>query len=569
MAVNLGHALGDTDGLPGGATMPNGSRMKGAGMSEDVTSEVTSEEPPEQPNRAVPFSEAFKAFIAQGWAPYPTALPEPLPATAWTATRREALSALFPGERIVVGAGGLEVRSNDTDYRFRPHSAFAHLTGLGTDREPDAVLVLEPTDAQTTGSSHDATLYFKPRAPRDSSEFYADARYGEMWVGVRPSLDEMGALTGLRTAPIDELAAHLRKDADSISVRANRADLTAELQAVLAEVAPLAPVGTGPAEGEAAGSEAAEGGAEDRDAELMTALSELRLVKDSFEADQMREACALTADGFEAVVADLPRAVAAGRGERWVEGVFGLHARHLGNAVGYDTIAASGDHACTLHWIRNDGDLRLGDLLLLDAGVELDSLYTADVTRTLPVSGTFSEPQRRVYEAVLAAQEAGIAAARPGATFADVHKAAIAVIAEHLDAWGLLPVPLADALSEEGGQHRRWMPHGTSHHLGIDVHDCAQARRENYREGTLAPGMVITVEPGLYFKSDDELAPAELRGIGVRIEDDILITADGNENLSAVLPRTADDVEAWMLEVWERQAAALTKSGEQTGHGSR
>ena len=535
-------------------------------MSEDVTSEVTSEEQPKPSNRGVPFSEAFKAFIAQGWAPYATELPEPLPATASTAARRAALSALFPGERLVIGAGGLEVRSNDTDYRFRPHSAFAHLTGLGTDREPDAVLVLEPTDAQRdgqagdgaggdAGGSHDATLYFKPRAPRDSSEFYADARYGEMWVGKRPSLDEMGALTGLRTAPVEELAEHLRKDADTIGVRANRADLTADLQAVLAEVAPLEPAG--------------EGDAASRDAELMTALSELRLVKDAFEADQMREACALTAEGFEAVVADLPQAVAAGRGERWVEGVFGLHARHVGNAVGYDTIAAAGDHACTLHWIRNDGDLRLGDLILLDAGVELDSLYTADVTRTLPVSGTFTEPQRRVYEAVLAAQEAGIAAAQPGATFADVHRASIRVIAEHLDAWGLLPVPLEEALSEEGGQHRRWMPHGTSHHLGIDVHDCAEARREHYREGTLAPGMVITVEPGLYFKADDQLVPDELRGIGVRIEDDILITADGNENLSALLPRTADDVEAWMDDVWERQAAALAKSGEQPDESGR
>jgi Xaa-Pro aminopeptidase len=242
---------------------------------------------------------------------------------------------------------------------------------------------------------------------------------------------------------------------------------------------------------------------------------------------------------------------------------------HRLEAVGYDTIAAAGDHACTLHWIRNDGDLRLGDLILLDAGVELDSLYTADVTRTLPVSGTFTEPQRRVYEAVLAAQEAGIAAAQPGATFASVHSASIRVIAEHLDAWGLLPVPLEEALSEEGGQHRRWMPHGTSHHLGIDVHDCADARRENYREGVLAPGMVITVEPGLYFKSDDQLVPEELRGIGVRIEDDILITQTGNENLSGLLPRTVDDVEAWMDDIWERQAAALAKSGEQPDPSGR
>ena len=481
---------------------------------------------PELPNRQTPFSEAFKAFIAQGWAPYPTALPPALPATAMTAARRAALSARFPGERLLVAAGGLKVRSNDTDFRFRPHAAFAHLTGLGTDREPDAVLLLEPTD-----TGHDATLYFRPRAPRDSAEFYADARYGEMWVGRRPSLEEMGALCALPCSSIEDLPDQLRKDADTLTVRANRSDLAADLQAVLAE------------------SEVDEE-TEARDQELMAALSELRLTKDAFEADQLREACARTAEGFAAVVADLPQAVAAGRGERWVEGVFGLQARHAGNAVGYDTIAASGEHACTLHWIRNDGDLAESDLLLLDAGVELDTLYTADVTRTLPVSGRFSDVQRRVYEVVLEAQEAGIAAARPGAAFLDVHRAAVAVIARHLEAWGLLPVSAEESLAEDGGQHRRWMPHGTSHHLGLDVHDCAQARTELYRKGTLEPGMVITVEPGLYFKSDDELALAELRGIGDRIEDDILITADGNENLSAALPRASADVEAWMAGVW-------------------
>ena len=145
--------------------------------------------------------------------------------------------------------------------------------------------------------------------------------------------------------------------------------------------------------------------------------------------------------------------------------------------------------------------------LLLDAGIELDTLYTADVTRTLPVDGRFSDDQREVYEAVLEAQQAGIDAARAGEKFADVHKAAIAVIARHLADWGLLPISAEESLAEEGGLHRRWMVHGTSHHLGIDVHDCAQARVENYREGTLQPGMIITVEPGLYFKSDDELVP--------------------------------------------------------------
>jgi Xaa-Pro aminopeptidase len=263
----------------------------------------------------------------------------------------------------------------------------------------------------------------------------------------------------------------------------------------------------------------------------------------------MQEACDQTAAAFAEVVKQFPEAVRRGRGERWVEGVFGLHARHAGNAVGYDSIAASGDHANTLHWIRNDGDVKDGDLILIDAGVELDSLYTADVTRTLPINGRFTAEQRKVYEAVLAAQEAGIAAAQPGATFSDVHKAAITVVAEFLAEWGILPVSVEESLGDEGGQHRRWMVHGTSHHLGIDVHDCAQARRENYREGTLAPGMVITVEPGIYFKAGDLLVPEELRGIGVRIEDDIMITDDGNVNLSRSLPRTADDVEAWMADL--------------------
>jgi Xaa-Pro aminopeptidase len=287
----------------------------------------------------------------------------------------------------------------------------------------------------------------------------------------------------------------------------------------------------------------------DLDDELAAFLSRLRLVKDDWEVDQLRAAVAATQVGFEAVIAELPEAVTRGRGERWVEGVFGLHARHVGNGVGYDSIVAAGDHANTLHWIRNDGELREQDLILIDAGVELDTLYTADVTRTLPVSGHFSDEQRRVYEAVLAAQEAGIAAARPGAKFSDVHRAAITVIAEHLVEWDILGMSAEESLSPDGGLHRRWMVHGTSHHLGIDVHDCAQARVENYREATLEPGMVITVEPGLYFKADDELVPAELRGIGVRIEDDILITTDGNENLSAMLPRSSADVEAWMARI--------------------
>lgn len=476
-----------------------------------------------------PSSPAFRKFIASGWEGREDTLPEESPAAPFAAARRERLAALFPGERIVVPAGTLVTRSNDTDYRFRPHSAFAHLTGLGTDQEPDAVLVLHPTDGGE--QSHEAVLYFRPRAGKDTEEFYADSRYGELWVGERPSLAEVAAVTGLRTAHIDSLADELAKDAGAggVQVRVVRGvDAAVEAQVETAR--------TGQQETEAA------------DAKLTEALSELRLRKDEYEVAEMRKAIAATAEGFADIVRSLPRAVEHPRGERVIEGVFGARAREEGNAVGYDTIAASGNHANTLHWIRNDGRVHPGDLVLVDAGVEVDSLYTADVTRTLPVDGVFTPAQRQVYDAVLEAADAAFArAAEPGVRFRDLHAAAMEVLAHRLEEWGLLPGTAAESLAEDGQFHRRWMVHGTSHHLGIDVHDCAQARREMYLDAELEPGMIFTIEPGLYFRADDLTVPEELRGIGVRIEDDVLVHEDGSvENLSAALPRRADDVEAWM-----------------------
>ncbi len=480
--------------------------------------------------------------MSSGWAPRSGDLPQLTEAARYAAARREAVSANYPGVRVVVPAGGLKIRSNDTDYVFRPHSAFANLTGLGADREPDAVLVLEPrTDEDGAAQGHEAVLYFLPLADRDTEEFFADSRVGEFWVGPRPTLASASAELGVTTRHLDELRDALAKDAGpgGLALRVVR-DADREVAALVDEVRGQVGLTTG---------EESVAAAQEQDLELARLLSTQRLVKDEWEIRQMEEAVAATAVAFDAVVAELPEAVRRGRGERWVEGVFGLHARHAGNGVGYDSIAAAGEHATTLHWIRNTGEVRDGDLLLLDAGVETDSLYTADVTRTVPVGGTFTPAQRKVYEAVLEAQEAGLAAARPGNRFKDVHAAAIEVIARHLLEWGLLPegVTLEQTLDAEEGQfHRRWMVHGTSHHLGIDVHDCALALREDYVEGELREGMILTVEPGLYFKSDDLLVPEELRGIGVRIEDDVVITADGNRNLSAMLPRTADEVEAWV-----------------------
>ncbi|WP_316671183.1 aminopeptidase P family protein [uncultured Propionibacterium sp.] len=461
-----------------------------------------------------PYSEAFREFIAGGWAPYPSEPPGRLGAVPSATAHRAALSRQFPGERLIIPAGGHRRRNNDCDFPYRPHSAFAHLSGLGADREPDAVLVIEPDG--------EGVLYFHPRVPRTDPEFYSDARYGEMWVGTRESLAEMSALCGMRTESIGLLPVLIeRNDAPARVIR--------EADPAITELV-----------------DTARGAETDLDARLHAAADELRLIKDDWELGQLREACRLSAEAFADVVTHMDRAVATRRGERLLEGVFGLHARTGGNAVGYDSIVAAGDHANTLHWVRNDGPVRPGDLVLMDAGIELDSLYTADITRTMPVNGSFTPEQRQVYDAVRAAQRAGLAAARPGAGFPDVHRAAVEVLARAFDDWGILPVPVDEALSSDGGQWRRWMVHSTSHHLGIDVHDCARARDERYRQGTLVEGMVITVEPGIYFRSTDLLVPVPLRGIGVRIEDDIVITADGCSVLSEDLPRESSDVEAWM-----------------------
>jgi Xaa-Pro aminopeptidase len=273
------------------------------------------------------------------------------------------------------------------------------------------------------------------------------------------------------------------------------------------------------------------------------------MIKDEYEIKEMRKAVAASVEGFKAVVRNLDEAVKHPKGERVVETSFFAQARANGNDLGYETIAASGEHACILHWIINDGKVNKGDLLLLDAGVEVDSLYTADVTRTLPVNGKFSPTQKMIYEAVREAADAAFKVAKPGVKFRDIHAAAIKVIAQKCGEWGLLPVSVEDSLQPDNQFHRRWMVHGTSHHLGMDVHDCAQARREMYMDGVLKEGMIFTIEPGLYFHKDDLLVPKKFRGIGVRIEDDVLVTKTGVENLTKSLPRKAEDVEVWMRKI--------------------
>ncbi|MBT2364999.1 aminopeptidase P family protein [Streptomyces sp. ISL-10] len=461
-------------------------------------------------DREVPaaVAESFR----RGWED--TSLKLPLVSGAeYAAKRRAALSARFPGERIVVPSGGLKVRSNDFDYPFRPHSAFVHLTAeQGTQAVPDSVLVFEPT-----GTGHSVTLFTRPRSPRDGgpngAEFYSDRRHGEFWVGRRRMLSETADALGVEAASRDDLERALGGNVPTRAVLGEDALVDA-----------LVPPDRG------------------TEAELLTFLSELRLVKDEWEVQQLRAAVGHTVAGFHDVAGELRHATSLARGERWIEGTFNRRARMEGYGLGFETIAGAGSHACVLHWMHNDGPVRDGDLLLLDAGVEADSFYTGDVTRTLPVSGRFTDVQRRVYDLVFAAQSAGIAALRPGARFGDFHDAAMRVIAEGLDGWGLRPDVEA---APDASLYRRYTVCGSGHMLGLDCHDCASARRDAYLDGVLEAGHVLTVEPGLYFQPDDLTVPEELRGIGVRIEDDFVITADGAQCLSSGLPRSADEVEAW------------------------
>ncbi|PCG82088.1 Xaa-Pro aminopeptidase [Streptomyces sp. WZ.A104] len=457
-------------------------------------------------------SDELAENMKSGWADTELHDLQPIAQAEHTAARRAALSARFPGERLVIPAGNLKTRSNDTEYAFRASTEYAYLTG---DQTQDGVLVLEPTGE----NGHEATIYLLPRSNRENGEFWLDGQ-GELWVGRRHSLAEAEQLLGIPAKDVREVAAALTGATGPVrNVRGHDAGIEAALaDKVTAE----------------------------RDEELRVYLSEARLVKDAFEIAELQKACDATARGFEDVVRSLDKAEATS--ERFIEGTFFLRARIEGNDIGYGSICAAGPHATTLHWVRNDGAVRAGELLLLDAGVETNDLYTADVTRTLPINGTFSPLQRKIYDAVYEAQEAGIAAVKPGAAFRDFHDASQRVLAEKLVEWGLLGDLTVDKVLELGLQ-RRWTLHGTGHMLGMDVHDCAVARTEAYVDGILEPGVCLTVEPGLYFQADDLTVPEEYRGIGVRIEDDILVTEDGNRNLSDTLPRRADEVEAWMAQL--------------------
>lgn len=486
-------------------------------MANDTTIDATVAETPTTRTDDAPLSKQLRAAVSADWDPAPE-MPHPASpdVAAWTRARREAVSALLPDRLVVVPSGSLKVRANDTGYPFRASSSFSWLTGETVE---GSVLVMTP-DAKVR-------LYVPEYAQPGDVAYLTDRVHGALWVGNVPSLADTEAALGIETrsraALTDDLAAF-------------QDDEVAVLTGIDPDVDAMLPRADS--------------------AMLNQALNELRLVKDEWELDRLMHACEITARGFADVVRELPSVVGRRniRGERWLEGTFWRRARLEGNEVGYTSIIGSGRHATTLHWWRNHGVIEPGQLLLLDMGAETDELYTADVTRTLPVSGEWTRAQLQVYQAVLEAQTAGIAEVRAGADFLAAHKAAMWVLSDYLHSWGILSVPADVACGDDpeqpgAGGYRRYALHGTSHMLGIDVHDCAAARESVYRGGKLTVGNVLTVEPGLYFQVNDRTVPDELRGIGVRIEDDIAVTDGAALNLSGMLPRAPEDVTAWMRQV--------------------
>nr|MDQ2663797.1 Xaa-Pro aminopeptidase [Candidatus Eremiobacteraeota bacterium] len=419
--------------------------------------------------------QALIEFMRTDWADAPLRVSN-LAHRERYAERRAELSRAFPGETLVVPAGIELTRANDTAFRFRPSSDFAYLAGAAA--EPGSLLIFQPR-----GTGHETIMYV-PAHNRGEKEYFIDRVHGELWVGRHRGVDESQLYFGVdRCRSLGEIPQALEALSAQQNVRVIRGN-DPRVDSALNE--------------------------SPGDADFATHISEMRLIKDAVEIAELRRCCEVSKRAFEDVIRILPRA----KSEREVEAAFWSRARIEANDVGYLTIAAAGEHACTLHWSHNHGQIVQSDLLLLDAGVEVESLYTADITRTLPIGGKFSAEQRAVYDLVYRAQQAAFAQVMPGNDFLEPNRAAMRVLAQGLIDLGILHESLEVALDPSNQFYRRYTLHNVSHMLGIDVHDCAKARNETYRYGALRAGMVLTVEPGLYFQPDGRAVPRDAPGIG-------------------------------------------------------
>ena len=425
--------------------------------------------------------------------------------------RAALLDLMQDGDLAVLRGAGLVARNHDVDHPFRQESGFWYLTGCP---EPEAALIL----ARGVEGVPAETLFVLPRDPER-----------ETWDGLR--LGPEGARERLGFGAAEVVAEFLAELGEALA-GARRvwcrmgadAALDAQLTGALRELRRKARLGFHPPEALM---------------DLGLLLDELRVVKTAEELDLLRRAAAITAEGHLLAMAQ----AAPGGSEHELEAL--LHytfRRHGGHSGGwaYPSIVAGGANACILHYTQNDQPLRAGDLVLIDAGAEYQG-YAGDVTRCFPVDGSFTAPQRDVYQAVLDAQLASIEEVRAGRPYAAFHERAVRVLCEGLRELGVLTESVDQIIEQQ--LYRPWYMHNTGHYLGLDVHDAGRYMVDGASR-PLQPGMVLTVEPGLYFRADDERVPAPLRGIGVRIEDDVHVTGGDPEILTAAVPKTVADVEA-------------------------
>ncbi len=427
------------------------------------------------------------------------------------ASRRRALLERLVRERAVAffrSAPEL-LRNADTEHDYRQDSDLYYLTGLD---EPDSALILSGIHPE-----HRSVLFVRPRDPER-----------EIWVGARVGVDDAPKRFGVDVAySVAELGVklpdHLQNARRLIARLGREPSQDRELLGALETARGRSRTGnTWPTE----------------IVDPVAVVHEMRLIKDDVEIETTRSAARISAEGHLRAM----REAAPGKREFELEAALSFVFRSRGAARhAFQPIVASGPNATVLHYVRNDRTILDGDLVLIDAGCELD-YYAADISRTFPANGRFSPAQRRIYEIVLAAQLAAIEATRPGTTVDAIHQRVCEVIADGLLDCGLLTGDRAEILGKQ--LYKRFFPHRTSHWLGMDVHDVGRYYVEPHVNRPLAPGMILTIEPGLYIPTTGDLAREEFRGIGVRIEDDVLVTPAGNEVLTGGVPKSIDDVEA-------------------------
>ena len=429
------------------------------------------------------------------------------PSVSQFANRRQKLMQSLGSGAIILTAGHDAPRNNDVDYEFRQQSTFWYLTGFD---EPDAVAVLRPSHP------HPYVLFVRPYDPKF-----------EIWVGYRAGVDGAMKLHSADAAfSVDDLAEELPKLLEDVEVVHYGLGSDGKMDQIISDLVNRRRNGT-----QRAGNP------------LLSihdpkpVIDQMRLFKSVDEIEALQRAIAVTAQGFDAAM----RHSRVGRYEYQAQAELESAFRRQGSPRnGYPSIVASGGNSCTLHYVTNRAQMQDGDLLLIDAGAEVD-YYTADITRTWPVNGRFSPEQRAVYDVVLEAQHRAFEVIAPGARFEDVHLAALRVLVQGLVELGALHGDV-DGLIEQRA-HQPYYMHGTSHWLGLDVHDAGQYRVDD-ESIALQEGMVFTVEPGLYFGPLATESPEALKGIGIRIEDNVLVTGGGHQNLSAEIPSQPDQIEA-------------------------